>query len=1015
MNKAFKKFLFYYAIPGTVLVTGWNLYQYLEAPDTLTMEQVAELLADKGILRTDYAAALLGAAKDGNQELATLLVQVLPDAPPADEENNTPLHLSAAAGHHEITALLVSAYGQNAINAKNKKEQTALHLAAEKGHAACAEILLNAHAYPNTTDELGYSALHYAAQNGHLACVQLLLKHGADAKKIAFDGKSIADVAAAHAHCADLLQKHIAAMAPTPQALPAEELSPEEQLLEAIRNKHADTVQQLLENGVSPNCSNEQRNSAVIEATIANTPEVLRLLITKGGDVEADSATGDKALHIAAANGYDACMDVLLSYHANVNATNRQGETALLQAVQQQRRTCISKLLEIGANADSLSKNDLSPLGIAAKDGQADIVAELIRHGANVNLYAGNRTPLMLAAASGQQECLRLLLDAGAQITAAPDNFCTALHFAAEKGHTACVETLLQAGAAVNAANNNSETALHIANAYGYQECLTALLQGGADPNQRDGADFTPLHTATSKGNFDCARILLRHGAELNTIQLDGHTPLQRATLHNDRTIVNFLLEEGADISIQDEQQRTAIDIARNEHHTEVLRILARHALKTRQHANYNDIEAFCQAIKNDDSETVRLFIDAGLPLNESEDNAVRAFYTAAHNGRPAQLQILLDAGVSPQVTQFNTLSLYHEAISNADSIRVLLRVLPDFGSLNNAGQTAKELAQIRQYQESVSVFESAEWLQNAGHQPAHYDEDLLVAARKSDHRTLQHLLNVGARTEYRNDEGQTAVHLAAQARQVTCLKRLLEAHANPNTTDHQNMTPLMLATINNKASFVRTLLAAGADLSVYYLDDTPVTMAAKKGHIECLQFILDAGADVNSRDKHDKTLLHIAAEKGDIKMLHVLYERGADINSKSAKEPFLHAMIRGCSNAECQELLQREDLDTFAENDNGENAMHVAAAHGKIPVMVLLTAQNHLFSERDQLSMTPLHHAAMHGQTEVVKQLIEVKVDLNSRDHRGRSALDLAIEFKHTDCENLLRQANARAYSEEK
>lgn len=979
------------------------------------MEQVAEQLAEKGIERTDYAEALLRAAQNGNQELAALLVQVLPDTPPTDQEGNTPLHLSAAAGHNEITHLLISAYGQNCVRSKNKKEQTALHLATEKGHTACAEVLLTAHAYTDSTDELGYSALHYAAQNGHFDCIQLLLKHGADATKTAFDGKTAADVATAHPACADFLQKHIAAITPTPQVLPTVELTPEEKLLEAIRNNHINTVQELLESGVSPNYTNEQRNSAVVVATIANNPEILSLLITKGGDIEADSATSDKPLHIAAANGYDACVDVLLSHHANVNATNQQGETPLHQAVQQQQRTGISKLLKIGANTNLLSKNDLSPLAIAAKDGQADIMTELIRHGADVNLYAGNRTPLMLASVSGQQECVRLLLDAGAQITAAPDNFCTPLHFAAEKGHTACIQTLLQAGAAVNAANNNSETALHIANAYGYQDCLTALLQGGADPNQRDGADFTPLHTATSKGNFDCARILLRHGAELNTIQLDGHTPLQRATLHNDSAIVNFLLEEGADISVQDAQQRTAIDIARNEHHTEVLRILTRHALKTRQQTTYDDIEAFCKAIKNDDSDTVRLFIDAGIPLNESPDNAIRAFYTAAQNGRPAQLQLLLNAGISPQVTQLNNISLYHEAISNADSIRVLLRALPDFGICNNAGQTAKALAQIRQYEESVSVFESAEWLQNAGHKPEHYDEDLLVAARKSDHHTLQHLLNVGANTEYRNKEGQTAIQFAAQARQVTCLKRLLEAHANPNTADNRDMTPLMQATIHNKGAFVRALLAAGADFDAFYEDDTPVTMAAKKGHTECLQFMLDAGADINSRDKLDKTLLHIAAENGDIKMLDVLYKRGADINSKSAKEPFLHAVIRGCSNAECQELLQREDLDTFAENDNGENAMHVAAAHGKIPIMVLLTAQNHNFSQRDKLSMTPLHHAAMHGQAEVVKQLIEVKVDLNSRDHRGRSPLDLAIEFEQADCENLLRQANARAYSEEK
>lgn len=61
--------------------------------------------------------------------------------------------------------------------------------------------------------------------------------------------------------------------------------------------------------------------TALHRAARGNHPEVLRLLINKGADVDAtDSTHGSTALHFAAFKGSQDCINVLLDYSADINA-----------------------------------------------------------------------------------------------------------------------------------------------------------------------------------------------------------------------------------------------------------------------------------------------------------------------------------------------------------------------------------------------------------------------------------------------------------------------------------------------------------------------------------------------------------------------------------------------------------------------------------------------------------------------------------------------------------------------
>jgi ankyrin repeat protein len=124
--------------------------------------------------------------------------------------------------------------------------------------------------------------------------------------------------------------------------------------------------------------------------------------------------------------------------------------------------------------------------------------------------------PLHCAAWRGYDECVELLLHAGADADARDSAGESPLKAAARRGHCDCVAVLLRCGADAAATNLCNATPLHAA-AAGNSDAAAAiaalLLHAGADANARDDGGWSPLHHAAASGAAAVAELLLRAGA----------------------------------------------------------------------------------------------------------------------------------------------------------------------------------------------------------------------------------------------------------------------------------------------------------------------------------------------------------------------------------------------------------------------------------------------------------------------------------------------------------------------
>lgn len=179
-----------------------------------------------------------------------------------------------------------------------------------------------------------------------------------------------------------------------------------------------------------------------------------------------------------------------------------------------------------------------------------------------------------------------------------------------------------------------------------------------------------------------------------------------------------------------------------------------------------------------------------------------------------------------------------------------------------------------------------------------------------------------------------TAFHRAIEKGHEGIAKLLLEKKlADVRATDHHCRTALHIATSSENQNIgVIELILRCQGVEVDALDgfgNTPLKLAAEKGHCETVELLIAKGADVNRADKVDNTPLHVAAKNGHDAVLEVLLKNvQMRTIGKQTKDKYtaLHHAV-GRNNERCVALLIANGAGTCAElkNEQGRTPLDLA------------------------------------------------------------------------------------------
>lgn len=347
-------------------------------------------------------------------------------------------------------------------------------------------------------------------------------------------------------------------------------------LFHAIAAHDAERVQELIAAGAEVNLRNKANDTplllAIDNCTAANGPEIVRLLVTHGADMEAlrndENAITQLALHagaLATKPNFERHLPALeqtLQHLVDAKVYMRPHLLLLLPkarpgvTISPHLAKFAERLIAAGTDAKRESfghrtSGALSTVGCC----DAGMAQKLIDMGVPVNRRAGDgSTPLMGAQ---NAEIARVFINAGADINAADNAGRTALDYAIAAQDPERVKLLLEGGAAVNHADSTGVTPLQIAVSSCAGEnglaIVRRLLNAGANLNSMDHNKHTPLHLAIVAQNPELTKILLAAGADVNARSAQDYTPLLLAidrcteSMHGEGVeIVQRLLKAGA-------------------------------------------------------------------------------------------------------------------------------------------------------------------------------------------------------------------------------------------------------------------------------------------------------------------------------------------------------------------------------------------------------------------------------------------------------------------------------------
>ena len=233
-----------------------------------------------------------------------------------------------------------------------------------------------------------------------------------------------------------------------------------------------------------------------------------------------------------APTSYHGVMELLLEKGQNPNLTESQGNSALLEALKYEYNAqIIHTLMKFGADPLLHNLSNIGSMHVAGATGYIPFMEMMLAGNVDINqISSTNETPLSLAAANGNEDAVRVLLNQEALSESSKVQYdwlsTSQLYNKIKSKDTANLSNLRYASINLTSSDRNGRTLLHLAAQNGVEEAVSTLISLGADIAAVDHRGNTPLHLAAASDtpSTGVLHLLLTHDADLKKRNSPGKT-----------------------------------------------------------------------------------------------------------------------------------------------------------------------------------------------------------------------------------------------------------------------------------------------------------------------------------------------------------------------------------------------------------------------------------------------------------------------------------------------------------
>jgi ankyrin repeat protein len=683
------------------------------------------------------------------------------------------------------------------------------------------------------------------------------------------------------------------------------------------------TVKQLLKSHKSlPLTHAPKLDTPLHTASARGFSEIAKLLLARGASVSAKGSSQDTPVHLAANNSHIEVLRLLVEENSKAApigvppARNEDQENADNTG---ERESESSEPPETNDALDVENDSASIPLEVAIRSGNEAIVSLLLRytqrktvlkrdllhiasHCENLDVLQlllndqgidrnwkndAGWYALEIACAAGSFDVAQMLIKHGAEAWPPEPNIYdypfTRLAYISDKANATRIAELLMSQSRPEKSVLSSML-VYVADAAN-EMLIATLLDAGADKDATDTYKRTALHACALNGNEAGLRVLLMRGADSSTMDITGDSPLADATAHTHLNIMRLLLERGERLSLENSEKALSMMITRKTDETvEALKAILKCQEELRGTEALN--KCFRVALRRNDSQLVSLLLDYGASM--SYKSAIGHYGSALHEcayyGNVKMARLLLEHHNNSSGDMVNSLAgQYYSPLIAAVSW--------DYKKLSRHSKKY-ELIERRLLRQKKMV----EFLISVGGKKllkgGRYGTMLSAAVAMGEPELVTYIVSeVGFNNMEVDDEGRNAAHVGSSRLNIRdnigTLKLLPEKLLW--MTDRHGRLPLHFACGGQRRNILQDLLCCNiSDGRINEADDdgwTPLHWACRQWDVSILRFLIENGAQIDSRTLEKWTPWDVAVFHDNSDFATALYISESDTKAKSIVE----------------------------------------------------------------------------------------------------------------------------------